>query len=74
MKLIIQIPCLNEEKSIGMTIDDLPKSIPGIDVIEVLVVDDGSTDRTVAEARKHGANHILSLKVNQGLARAFRAG
>jgi len=74
MKLIVQIPCLNEEASIGQVLDEIPRSAPGIDRIETLVVDDGSTDRTVDVARAHGATHILRLKGNRGLAHAFRAG
>lgn len=74
MKLIIQIPCFNEEQTLAQTIRDLPKAIPGIDEIEVLVVDDGSTDRTVAVARAAGAHHVLELATNRGLARAFAMG
>jgi len=71
MKLIIQIPCLNEELTLPKTLKDLPKSLNGIDDIEVLVIDDGSTDRTVEVAKEHGVRHILSLKNNKGLAKAF---
>jgi glycosyltransferase involved in cell wall biosynthesis len=74
MKLVIQIPCFNEEQTLPQTIRDLPKSIPGIDQIEILVVDDGSTDRTVEVARSSGAHHILSLGTNRGLGRAFSRG
>lgn len=74
MKLVIQIPCLNEEANLPQTIRDLPRSIPGVDRIEILVVDDGSTDRTAAVARECGANHVLSLGTNRGLARAFASG
>jgi len=74
MKLVIQIPCFNEEQTLPQTIRDLPKSIPGIDLIEILVVDDGSTDRTVEVARSSGAHHILSLGTNRGLGRAFAMG
>ena len=74
MKLIIQIPCLNEEQTLPETLKDLPKSINGIDVIETLVIDDGSTDRTVKVAREHGAHHVLSLTNNKGLAKAFYYG
>ncbi len=74
MKLIIQIPCLNEEKTLPVTLADLPKSIPGVDEIEVLVIDDGSTDRTVEVAREHGVHHIVRLTHNKGLAEAFRTG
>ncbi len=71
MKLIIQIPCLNEEQTLPETLKDLPKSLNGIDEIEVLIIDDGSTDRTVEFAKKHGAHHVLRLTNNKGLAKAF---
>ena len=71
MKLIIQIPCLNEEQTLPETLKDLPKSLNGIDEIEILIIDDGSTDRTVQSAKEHGAHHILSLTNNKGLAKAF---
>lgn len=74
MKLIIQIPCLNEEDTIPLVIRDLPRSIAGIDQIEYLVVDDGSEDRTVAAARAAGVHHVLSLGTRRGLARAYSAG
>jgi len=74
VKLIIQIPCLNEEKTLPITLADLPKSIPGVDVIETLVIDDGSTDRTVEVAREHGVNHIVRLTNRKGLAEAFMTG
>ena len=74
MKLIIQIPCYNEEKTLGITMDCLPRSIQGIDCIEYLIIDDGSTDETVDVARKHGAHHIISNRRNRGLARAFMLG
>lgn len=74
IKLIIQIPCFNEEETLGIALDALPRELPGVDTIEWLVVDDGSTDRTVEVARAHGVDHIVSLNVNRGLARAFTAG
>lgn len=74
MKLIIQIPCFNEEKTLPQTIADLPSEIPGIDSIEYLVVDDGSTDRTVDVAHECGVHHVLSLGTNRGLGIAFSAG
>jgi glycosyltransferase involved in cell wall biosynthesis len=73
-KLIIQIPCLNEEKTLPITLEALPRKVPGYDVVEWLIVDDGSTDRTVAVARAHGVDHIVSLRHHQGLARGFMAG
>jgi glycosyltransferase involved in cell wall biosynthesis len=74
VKLIIQIPCYNEEETLPGTIADLPTEIPGIDVIELLVIDDGSTDRTVEVARELGVHHIVSHDVNRGLARGFMTG
>jgi glycosyltransferase involved in cell wall biosynthesis len=74
MKLIIQIPCLNEEQTLPATIADLPRELPGIDAIELLVIDDGSTDRTVGVARECGVEHIVRLTNNKGLAAAFQAG
>jgi glycosyltransferase involved in cell wall biosynthesis len=74
MKLIIQIPCLNEAKTLPGTLADLPTSIPGIDTIEVLVIDDGSTDDTAAVARAHGVQHVVRFKRRKGLAAAFTAG
>ena len=74
MKLIVQIPCLNEEATLPATIADLPRRIDGIDEIELLVIDDGSTDRTVEVAREHGVRHIVRLTNNKGLAAAFQAG
>jgi len=74
MKLIIQIPCLNEENSLPITVADLPRSIAGVDVIEYLIIDDGSTDRTVEVAREIGVHHVVSFRNNRGLASAFKAG
>lgn len=74
MKLVIQIPCLNEEKSLPITLKDLPKHIDGIDEIEILIIDDGSTDRTVEVAREFGVAEVVSLGTNKGLAKAFSAG
>lgn len=74
MKLIIQIPCYNEQDTIAAVLADLPRRIPGVDTVEYLVIDDGSTDRTVETARQNGAHHILSLGTNRGLAAAFSLG
>ena len=74
MKLIIQVPCLNEAEALPATLADLPKSVPGIDVIETLVIDDGSRDNTVAVARAHGVNHVVRFRRRKGLAAAFMAG
>jgi glycosyltransferase involved in cell wall biosynthesis len=74
MKLIIQIPCYNEEATLAATIQDLPRSLPGVDEIEVLVIDDGSTDGTAAVAEALGVAHVIRLGRNQGLARAFLFG
>ena len=74
MKLIIQIPCLNEEESLPKTLADLPTSINGIDTIETLVINDGSTDRTVEVAKQCSVDHIISFTKQKGLARAFSAG
>lgn len=74
MKLVIQIPCLNEEKSLPITLKELPEHIDGIDEIEVLIIDDGSTDNTVKIAKEFGVNEIVSFNSNKGLAKAFTAG
>jgi len=74
MKLVIQIPCYNEEATLPQTVRDLPHTLPGIDEIQVLVVDDGSTDGTVEAARGLGVQHVVCLGRNRGLAAAFVAG
>ena len=73
-KLIIQIPCFNEEATLGVTLNELPRAIPGIDVVEWLVIDDGSSDRTAEVARARGVDHVIRLPKNRGLATAFTAG
>ncbi|HIF95686.1 MAG TPA: glycosyltransferase family 2 protein [Myxococcales bacterium] len=74
MKLMVQIPCLNEEETLPSTLRDIPRKIDGIDQIEVLIIDDGSTDRTGEVARENGADHILRFSANRGLGHAFAAG
>jgi glycosyltransferase involved in cell wall biosynthesis len=74
VKLIIQIPCFNEEETLPVTLADLPREVPGVDVVEWLVVDDGSTDRTVEVARELGVDHVVSHGRNRGLATAFMTG
>ena len=74
MKLIIQIPCYNESKTLPITLSALPRSIPGFDNVEWLVIDDGSTDDTVRVAKEAGADYIVRHASNQGLARAFMTG
>lgn len=72
--LIIQIPCFNEEETLPLTVADLPREVPGVDVVRWLVVDDGSSDRTVEVARELGVDHIVQHRHNQGLAAAFTTG
>ncbi|HNZ97985.1 glycosyltransferase family 2 protein [Ruminococcus sp.] len=74
MKLIIQIPCYNEEETLELAYNDLPRHIDGIDTIEYLIINDGSRDNTVARARELGFHHIVSFKCNKGLAKGFMAG
>jgi glycosyltransferase involved in cell wall biosynthesis len=74
MKLIIQIPCLNEEATLPATLADLPRQVDGIDEVELLVIDDGSSDRTVEVARECGVEHVVRLTNNKGLAAGFQAG
>ncbi|MCW3005782.1 MAG: glycosyl transferase family 2 [Solirubrobacterales bacterium] len=74
MKLIIQIPCFNEEAQLPATLADLPRAIEGFDVVEWLVIDDGSTDRTIEVAHENGVDHIVRLTNNKGLAAGFQAG
>ena len=74
MKLVIQIPCLNEEETLPETLAALPRRVSGFDVVEWLVVDDGSKDDTVKVARHHGVDHIVNHKRTKGLARAFMTG
>lgn len=74
IKLIVQIPCLNEEETLPSVLHSIPKHIPGVETIETLIIDDGSTDKTVEVAKQHGVNHIISHTQNQGLAQSFKDG
>lgn len=74
MKLIIQIPCFNEQETLPQTFADLPKKIEGIDTIEVLVINDGSSDKTVEVAKSLGVNYVVGFSSNRGLAKAFEHG
>ena len=74
MKLIVQIPCLNEEATLPATLRDIPRQIEGIDSVEILVIDDGCTDRTAEVARAMGADHLVRFAGNRGLGHAFAAG
>lgn len=74
MKLIIQIPCYNEAETLEIALNDLPKTLEGIEEIEYLIINDGSQDETVEVARNWGVNHIVSFKQNKGLAKGFMAG
>ncbi|HIM57180.1 MAG TPA: glycosyltransferase family 2 protein [Candidatus Latescibacteria bacterium] len=74
MKLIVQIPCLDEAATLPATIADIPRQIDGIDEVEILVIDDGSTDGTSRVARDHGADHVVRFPRNRGLGHAFKAG
>lgn len=74
VRLIIQIPCLNEEDTLPETLAAMPRVIEGVDIVEIQIINDGSTDRTVEVARAHGADYIVDLPVNKGLSNAFMAG
>jgi glycosyltransferase involved in cell wall biosynthesis len=74
VKLIIQIPCLNEEETLPRVLSQLPRQVEGFDSVEWLVIDDGSTDRTIQVAREGGVDHVVRLTNNKGLAAAFQAG
>lgn len=74
MLLLIQIPCLNEEETLPQTLVDLPRTIPGVDRVEILVIDDGSSDRTAQIARQYGAHHVIRNSTNRGLAASYSRG
>lgn len=74
MKLIVQIPCYNEEQTLPETVKDIPRKIEGVDQVEILIIDDGSIDRTVEVAKEIGVDHIVRSICNKGLARTFLAG
>lgn len=74
LKLIVQIPCYNEEQTLPETLADIPREIPGIAIVEILIIDDGSSDRTIEVARNLGVDHIIHNTQNMGLARSFRKG
>ncbi len=74
MKVVVQVPCLNEEETLPLVLDSIPKKIPGVDEIIVLIIDDGSTDNTVAVAKKYGVRHFVTHIGNKGLARSFHDG
>ncbi|MCU1587032.1 MAG: glycosyltransferase family 2 protein, partial [Frankiales bacterium] len=74
MRLVVQVPCLNEEETLGLVLSTIPTTIDGIDEIIVLIIDDGSSDRTVEVAREHGVTHFVRHARNRGLGRSFHDG
>src|SRR6187402_1728990 len=74
MKVFIQIPCLNEEETLPLVLESIPKQIDGVDELHILIVDDGSSDRTVEVAKSYGVTHFVRHTRNMGLARSFRDG
>ena len=74
MKLFIQIPCLNEEETLSAVLTSIPKKIDGISSIDILIIDDGSSDNTIDIAKKHGVTHFVKHRRNMGLARSFHDG
>ncbi|MEZ7898111.1 MAG: glycosyltransferase family 2 protein [Flaviflexus sp.] len=74
MKVFVQVPCLNEEETLPLVLQSIPREIPGVDSVEILIIDDGSTDRTIEVAKEHGVKHFVRHARNMGLARSFRDG
>ncbi|HET9958173.1 MAG TPA: glycosyltransferase family 2 protein [Polyangiaceae bacterium] len=74
MKLIVQIPCFNEAETLAIALAEIPREIPGVDTVELLVIDDGSSDNTAEIARREGVHHVVGFHTNQGLAKAFMLG
>jgi glycosyltransferase involved in cell wall biosynthesis len=74
MKVFIQVPCLNEEQTLPLVLKNIPKKIKGVDSLEILIIDDGSNDKTIEIAKKHGVKHFVKHTRNMGLARSFRDG
>lgn len=74
MRVFVQVPCLNEEETLPLVLESIPREIPGVESVDILVIDDGSTDRTVEVARTHGVEHFVTHSRNMGLARSFRDG
>lgn len=74
MKVVVQVPCLNEEETLPLVLESIPKKIPGVDEIIVLIIDDGSTDKTIEVAKKYGVKHFVKHARNQGLGRSFHDG
>ena len=74
MKVVVQIPCLNEEKTLALVLASIPKKIPNVTEIITVIIDDGSSDNTIAVAKKHGVTHIVRHASNMGLARSFKDG
>jgi glycosyltransferase involved in cell wall biosynthesis len=74
MKVVVQIPCLNEEKTLPLVLKSIPKTIPGVDKVIILVIDDGSTDQTIAVAKAHGVTHFVHHARNRGLSKSFEHG
>jgi len=73
MKLIIQVPCFNEEKTLSSVLSELPTHIDGIDIIETMIIDDGSSDKTIEIANEHKVDYIIKHRGNKGLGNAFRS-